>query len=81
MPRKKKSFGLRLRTRGGMSVRKQWTRITMGMRSRHKCPRCSSPTVKRDTVGIWACSKCGYRFAGGAYQPSTRMGQASQRIR
>lgn len=81
MPKKKRSFGLRLRTRGGMSVRKQWTRITMDKRSRHKCPRCSSPSVKRDGVGVWECGKCGHRFAGGAYQPFTRVGQASQRIR
>jgi large subunit ribosomal protein L37Ae len=81
MPKKKKTFGLRLRTRGGMSVRKQWTRITMEKRSRHKCPRCSNRSVKRDGVGVWECGKCGYRFAGGAYQPSTRVGQASQRIR
>lgn len=78
---KKKTFGLRLRTRGGMSVRKQWTRITSGMRASHRCPRCSSRSVKRDSVGVWDCVKCGYRFAGGAYQPSTRTGQASMRIR
>jgi large subunit ribosomal protein L37Ae len=81
MPKRKKTFGLRLRTRGGTSVRKQWTRITMEKRRKHKCPRCSSPSVKRDYVGVWDCSKCGFRFAGGAYTPSTRMGQASQRIR
>ncbi|MCW3978259.1 MAG: 50S ribosomal protein L37ae [Candidatus Bathyarchaeota archaeon] len=78
---KKKTFGLRLRTRGGMSVRKQWTRITLGMRASHRCPRCSSRSVKRDSVGVWDCVKCGYRFAGGAYQPSTKTGQASMRIR
>ncbi|UCH56604.1 MAG: 50S ribosomal protein L37ae [Candidatus Bathyarchaeota archaeon] len=81
MPRRKKSYGLRLRTRGGMSVRKQWTRINMSKRLSHKCPRCTSPSVKRDSVGIWDCAKCGYRFTGGAYIPTTRVGQASQRIR
>jgi len=77
---KKKSFGLRLRNRGGMSVRKQWTRITLAKRGDHRCPRCSSRTVKRYSVGIWNCSKCGYRFTGGAYMPSTKTGQASLRI-
>jgi len=81
MPRKKKTYGLRLRTRGGTSVRKQWTRITQIKRRKHKCPRCASPSVKRDSVGVWDCRKCGYRFAGGAYVPSTRTGQASHRIR
>lgn len=81
MPRKKKTYGLRLRTRGGTSVRKQWTRITSVKRSRHKCPRCLSKTVKRDGFGVWDCRKCGYRFTGGAYTPSTKTGQASTRIR
>ena len=81
MPRKKKGYGLRLRTRGGMSVRKQWTRITQGKKGDHKCPRCASPSVKRDSTGVWDCTKCGFRFTGGAYVPSTRVGQASQRIR
>lgn len=81
MPRKKKSFGLRLRTRGGMSVRKQWTRVTAGLRSRQKCPRCASRSVSRESVGVWECNKCGYRFAGGAYQPLTKTGEASMRLR
>lgn len=81
MPKKKKSFGLRLRTRGGMTVRKRWTRITDALRRRHKCPRCVSGSVTRDSVGVWECAKCGYRFAGGAYQPSTKTGEASKRVR
>lgn len=81
MPKKKTTFGLRLRTRGGMSIRKNWTRLTLGMRAKHRCPRCSSMKVKRESVGIWGCKKCGYRFAGGAYIPSTKTGQASTRIR
>ena len=82
MPRKKKkSYGLRLRTRGGASVRKRWTRIMTTMKSPHKCPSCASRSVKRVSAGIWSCTKCGYRFAGGAYQPMTKLGQTSMRIR
>ena len=78
---KKKTFGLRLRTRGGMSVRRQWTKLTREKNRAHKCPRCSRRTVKRESVGIWGCTKCGYRFTGGAYTPFTRTGQVSKRIR
>lgn len=81
MPRKKKSYGLRLRTRGGASLRKRWTRITSTMRRPHKCPSCTSKAVKRISVGIWNCTKCGYQFAGGAYQPATRLGQTASRAR
>jgi hypothetical protein len=35
--------------------------------------------VKRRSVGVWACRKCGYRFAGGAYTPSTKLGQVAAR--
>jgi len=82
MPRRRKlSYGLRLRTRGGASLRKRWTRVVSAMRSPHKCPSCGSRTVSRESTGIWSCSKCGYRFAGGAYLPSTKMGQTSARLR
>jgi len=77
--KKKKSYGLR--TRGGASLRKRYGRIVDNVRASHKCPSCATPSVKRVSVGIWNCKKCGYTFAGGAYQPSTRLGQASYRIR
>jgi large subunit ribosomal protein L37Ae len=81
MTKKKKTYGLRLRTRGGASVRKRWTRIEVAMKAEHKCPNCASPSVRRESVGIWNCIKCGYRFAGGAYVPSTKTGLASSRTR
>ncbi len=81
MPRKKKTFGLRLRTRGGMTVRKQWTRVVSTLRGSHRCPSCSSRSVRRESVGVWECTKCGHRFAGGAYTPSTKTGEASMRVR
>jgi large subunit ribosomal protein L37Ae len=51
------------------------------LRAYHKCPSCASPSVKRESVGLWGCKKCGYTFAGGAYTPSTKLGQVSHRIR
>jgi len=76
---RKKGYGLRLRTRAGLSIRKRWTQVTKELRSPHKCPSCTSPTVRRVSSGIWACTKCGYQFAGGAYQPETKLGQSSMR--
>lgn len=81
MPRKRKTYGLRLRERGGATVRKRWSRIVSAKNAPHKCPSCSSPTVERESVGIWRCTKCDYRFAGGAYLPQTKTGRASMRIR
>jgi len=40
----------------------------------HTCPNCARPTVSRRDTGIWACSKCGTTFVGGAYIPRTDAG-------
>ena len=78
---KKKRKNIGMRTRGGATLRKRYGRIMETVRAYHKCPSCASPSVKRVSVGVWSCKKCGYKFAGGAYTPSTRLGQASHRIR
>jgi len=33
------------------------------------CIRCERPTAKRVAAGVWNCSKCGLKWAGGAYFP------------
>ncbi len=80
MTKKRKTFGLRLRTRSGASIQKRWANIMLQVHEPHKCPNCAAPTVEREAAGIWQCRKCGYKFAGGAYVPSTKPGQASRRI-
>jgi hypothetical protein len=35
--------------------------------------------VKRMSVGIWSCGRCGFKFAGGAYVPITKLGQIAER--
>ena len=62
-------------------LRKRYGRIMSSLTTKHKCPSCASPSVKRESVGLWECKKCGHTFAGGAYQPSTKLGQISHRIR
>jgi Ribosomal L37ae protein family len=36
-------------------------------------------TVKRWSVGVWHCRKCGLKFAGGAYAPTTKLGEIAAR--
>jgi len=35
--------------------------------------------VKRISVGIWKCKKCGITFTGGAYSPTTKLGVVAKR--
>lgn len=65
--------------RYGRFPRRQYVEIVSGLRARHECPRCNFWTVKRWSVGVWLCKKCGYKFAGGAYIPSTKLGQVAAR--
>jgi len=69
------SFGARY----GTLARRQYVDIVTGMRRKHECPRCKFRTVKRRSVGIWLCRKCGYKFAGGAYSPLTKLGEVAAR--
>lgn len=78
MPRKvglAGGFGARY----GTVARRQYIEIVSGLRSKHECPRCKFDTVKRRSVGIWHCKKCGYKFAGGAYTPTTKLGEVAAR--
>jgi hypothetical protein len=35
--------------------------------------------VKRESVGVWKCSKCSFTFSGGAYTPTTKLGVVAKR--
>ena len=65
--------------RYGRFPRRQYIEIVSGLRARHECPRCKFQAVKRWSVGVWDCRKCGFRFAGGAYTPVTKLGQIAAR--
>ncbi len=69
------SFGPRY----GTATRRRYAQVVAGMRVPHECPRCHVRAVKRLTVGVWNCRKCGVKFAGGAYLPATKLGEISKR--
>ncbi len=69
------SFGARY----GTVARKRYSTIMETMRASHECPQCHVAAVKRLSVGIWLCGRCGYKFAGGAYAPITKVGQVAER--
>jgi len=67
------------KARYGATVRKRYVEATVESRKRHSCPKCRNLTVKRQSIGIWSCGKCGFTFTGGAYTPSTKTGITAKR--
>ncbi len=66
--------------RYGSTVRKRYIKIVTEMKKAHRCPQCGFTRVKRVSVGIWKCGKCGFTFTGGAYTPTTKLGIVAKRV-
>ncbi|MBK5113780.1 MAG: 50S ribosomal protein L37ae [Candidatus Heimdallarchaeota archaeon] len=81
MTRKTKKVGStgRFGPRYGSQLKKRFLKVENSMNATHKCPSCASPRVKRKSVGIWNCKKCGLSFAGGAWIPVTPTGRTAAR--
>lgn len=66
--------------RYGSTVRKRYIKIVSELKKPHKCPQCGFARVKRESVGVWKCGKCGFTFTGGAYTPTTKLGVVAKRV-
>lgn len=66
--------------RGGRSVKIRLQKVKKVKTTKYTCPRCGKKAVKRLATGIWQCKSCGVTFAGGAYMPSTPVGETVARI-
>ncbi|MEM1946642.1 MAG: zinc ribbon domain-containing protein [Candidatus Caldarchaeum sp.] len=55
--------------RYGSTLRKKWAEVVGSARNSYVCDRCGARKVRRVSVGIWQCRKCGFKFAGQAYAP------------
>jgi len=64
--KKTKSAG-RFGARYGTRVRKKLVGVEVKQRKKQKCPFCNKMGAKRLANGIWKCSKCDKKFAGGTY--------------
>merc|ERR1712090_115882 len=58
-------------TRYGASLRKLIKRMEVSQHQKYTNPYTGGQTLKRHSVGIWACKKSGVKISGGAYQPET----------
>jgi len=66
--------------RYGTTVRKRYIKVITEMKKPHTCPQCGFSRVKRESVGVWRCRKCGFTFTGGAYAPTTKIGIVAKRV-
>ncbi|MEM4704414.1 MAG: 50S ribosomal protein L37ae [Candidatus Bathyarchaeia archaeon] len=69
-----------LGVRYGTSVRKRYIKAVTELKRAHACPQCGLPRVKRQSIGVWKCRKCGFTFTGGAYTPTTKLGVVAKRV-
>jgi large subunit ribosomal protein L37Ae len=65
--------------RYGATVRKRYVKVITELKKEHKCPQCGFARVRRESVGVWKCKKCGFTFTGGAYTPVTKLGVVAKR--
>ncbi len=69
----------RLGVRYGVNLRRRIAQVESQSKATYECLRCGRRRVKRISVGIWGCKKCGYTFAGGAHVPLTKLGEMVKR--
>lgn len=68
-----------LGVRYGSTVRKRYIKVITELKKPHRCPQCGFARVRRESVGVWKCKKCGFTFTGGAYTPVTKLGVVAKR--
>lgn len=57
----------RFGARYGKTIRNRVSAVEDKQRKKQKCPHCNKLGVKRNSKGIWECSKCNKIFAENAY--------------
>ena len=70
----------RFQARYGVRARSRLRNVELQQRKRHLCPSCKHTAVKRISSGIYQCSKCNVKFAGGSYIPRTDSGIMVEKI-
>ena len=71
MPKNKKKSSKRFGNRYGKKIRDNVAAAEEGYKKSQKCPECGKEKLERVSSGIWECSACGAKVAGGAYSPTT----------
>jgi large subunit ribosomal protein L37Ae len=70
----------RFGSRYGVGIRKRILKVEMQQKEKQKCSVCGLGTLKRKAAGVFVCSKCERRFAGGAYFFETMTGSLIKKM-
>lgn len=71
---KRTRYSSKFGSRYGVAVRRRFDLVEAKQRIKHICPKCGFSRVKRVSTGIFSCTKCHSKYAGGAYYPQTLSG-------
>ncbi|MHA1686465.1 MAG: 50S ribosomal protein L37Ae [Candidatus Heimdallarchaeaceae archaeon] len=66
----------RFGARYGSTIRKRVRKVEERSKAKYRCPVCFKLTFKRTGLGIWECTTCGEKRAGGAWEPVTSAGKS-----
>jgi|SRR3989344_851397 len=71
MPKKIVGTSGKYGPRYGTRTKKIVNAIEKLQKQRQPCPYCERTALERLAAGIWHCTKCNKKFAGGAYFPKS----------
>mgnify|MGYP001562693680 CR=1 FL=1 len=57
----------RFGARYGLTIKQKVLAIEKKTKTKYECPSCLKPRVKRVSKGVWSCTKCNHKFAGGTF--------------
>ncbi|GAB4310300.1 MAG: 50S ribosomal protein L37Ae [Promethearchaeota archaeon] len=69
----------RFGARYGSRIRKRVREIEEVSKRPQKCPKCETRSVRRVSVGIWECRRCGAKMTGGAWVLVTSQAKVAAR--
>jgi len=64
--------------RYGRKIRNKVKAIEALSKSKHVCLKCKIKAASRVATGVWECSRCNAKYAGGAYSPLLKAEKKSQ---
>jgi len=80
MVTKKMGSTARFGPRYGTKAKKVIAAVEKKQRKKQSCPYCERAALKRLASGIWYCTKCKTKFAGGAYFPKTAAAKVGEKF-